>query len=230
MIVGTATFPAIASGFEMGTGALVATSDFPTTLLNAQQQSISGPNAVLIRLRPGASAVAALRSLLAVESSIQATKGDEGSAGGYVRVLRPAEIVNYRSMGTTPALLGFALALGAVAALALTLLASVRRRRRDLAMLKTLGFTQRQLAAAVAWQSSIAVLVGVLLGVPVGIVLGRFAWDLFAHELHAVPVPSVPTTLILVIAVGALVLANLVAAIPGRMAARTPTALILRAE
>ena len=172
-----------------------------------------------------------LRSLLAVESSINATKGDEGSRwAAIVRVLRPAEIVNYRSMGTTPALLGFALALGAVAALGLTLLASVRRRRRDLAMLKTLGFTQRQLAAAVAWQSSIAVLVGVLLGVPVGIVLGRFAWDLFAHELNAVPVPSVPTTSILVIAVGALVLANLVAAIPGRMAARTPTALILRAE
>jgi hypothetical protein len=40
----------------------------------------------------------------------------------------------------------------------------------------------------------------------------------------------VPTTSILLIAVGALVLANLVAAIPGRIAARTPTALILRAE
>jgi putative ABC transport system permease protein len=230
VIVGTATFPAIASGFEMGTGALVATSDFPTTLLNPQQQSIPGPNAILIRLRTGASTAAARRSLLAVESGVQATKGDEGSAGGYVQVLRPAEIVNYRSMGTTPALLGFALALGAVVALGLTLLASVRRRRRDLALLKTLGFTQRQLAAAVAWQSSVAVLAGILLGVPVGIVLGRFAWDLFAGELHAVPVPSVPETSILLIALGALALANLVAAIPGRIAARTPTALILRAE
>jgi MacB-like periplasmic core domain/FtsX-like permease family len=230
VIVGTATFPAIASGFEMGSGALVATSDFPTTLLNPQQQSIPGPNAVLIRLRSGASTAAVRRSLIAVESGVQATKGDEGSAGGYVQVLRPAEIVNYRSMGTTPALLGFALALGAVVALGLTLLASVRRRRRDLALLKSLGFTQRQLAAAVAWQSSVAVLAGILLGVPVGIVLGRFAWDLFAGELHAVPVPSVPTTSILLIAVGALALANLVAAIPGRIAARTPTALILRAE
>jgi hypothetical protein len=33
-----------------------------------------------------------------------------------------------------------------------------------------------------------------------------------------------------VVALAALVLANLVAAIPGRMAARTPTALVLRAE
>jgi FtsX-like permease family/MacB-like periplasmic core domain len=230
VIVGTATFPAIASGFLMGTGALVATSDFPTKLLDPQQNPIPGPNAVVYRLRPDASASATRRSLAAVEAGIQATRGDQGSVGGYVNVLRPAEIVNYRSMGTTPALLGLALALGAIAALGLTLVASVRRRRRDLAMLKTLGFTQRQLAAAVAWQSSVAVLVGILLGVPLGVVLGHVAWDLFARELSAVPQPSVPATTILAIALGALVLANVVAAIPGRMAARTPTALILRAE
>jgi FtsX-like permease family len=230
VIVGTATFPTIASGFQMGAGALVDTSSFPTQLLNPQQNQIAGPNAVLFRLRPGASFAAERHSLIAVQAGIDATKDDQGSAGGFVRVLRPAEIVNYRSMGSTPALLGLALALGATAALGLTLLASVRRRRRDLAMLKTFGFTQRQLAAAVAWQSGVAVLVGVMIGIPVGIVLGRFAWDLFAQELDAVPVPSVPTTSILVIGLGALGLAVLVAAIPGRMAARTPTALILRAE
>ena len=43
---------------------------------------------------------------------------------------RPAEIANYRSMGTTPAILGVTLAAGAVVALGLTLVASVRRRRR----------------------------------------------------------------------------------------------------
>jgi ABC-type lipoprotein release transport system permease subunit len=40
----------------------------------------------------------------------------------------------------------------------------------------------------------------------------------------------VPTLEIVLVAVGALVLANLVAAIPGRAAARTPTAVLLRAE
>ena len=50
-------------------------------------------------------------------------------------VQHPAEIVNYRSMDSTPLLLGAALALAAVAALALTLVTSVRRRRRDLALL-----------------------------------------------------------------------------------------------
>src|SRR5256885_12986605 len=65
-----------------------------------------------------------------------------------------SEIVNYRTMGATPALLASGLAAGAILALGLTLTASVRRRRHDLALLKTLGFTKRQLAAAVAWQAS----------------------------------------------------------------------------
>jgi ABC-type lipoprotein release transport system permease subunit len=106
----------------------------------------------------------------------------------------------------------------------------VRRRRRDLALLKTLGFTHRQLASVVAWQASVAAVIGVVLGVPLGIALGRWLWILFARQIFAVPQPTVPLVSVGVIAVGALVLANIVAALPGRSAARTPTALLLRAE
>ena len=60
-------------------------------------------------------------------------------------------------------------------------------------------------------------------GVPLGIVFGRFLWNLFAHEIDAVPVPSVPVFSVILIALGALALANIVAAVPGRIAARTPT-------
>jgi hypothetical protein len=69
-----------------------------------------------------------------------------------------------------------------------------------------------------------------VVGVPLGIVLGRVLWTLFANEIHAVPAPDVPVFTIVFIALGALVLANVVAAIPGRLAARTPTAILLRAE
>ena len=109
-------------------------------------------------------------------------------------------------------------------------MASVRRRRRELALIKTLGFTQRQLAAAVAWQASVSSAIGVLVGVPVGIAAGRTLWTLFAHQIDAVPEPAVPVLSVVLVALGTLVLANLVAAVPGRMAARTPTALLLRAE
>ncbi len=145
-------------------------------------------------------------------------------------VQRPAEIVDYRSMGNTPAYLGAALGAGAVVALALTLIATVRRRRRDLALLKTLGFTRGQLATVVAWQSSVAVAVGTVVGIPVGIVVGCWTWTLFAHTINVVPNPTVPSLTICLVAVGALVLANVVAALAGRQAARTRTALLLRAE
>lgn len=106
----------------------------------------------------------------------------------------------------------------------------MRRRRRDLALLKSLGFTRSQLAATVAWQSTVAVVLGVVAGVPLGIAVGRYLWDLFAREINAVPAPTVPVMSVVLIAVGALVLANLVAAVPARVAARAPTALLLRAE
>ena len=133
-------------------------------------------------------------------------------------------------MGSTPALLAGALALGAVIALGLTLSASVHRRRRELALLKTLGFTRRQLATTVAWQASVSVGIGTLIGVPAGIALGRVLWVLFAQELYAVPQPTVSVLWTAVVVVGAMALANLVAAIPGWRATRTPTALVLRAE
>ena len=119
---------------------------------------------------------------------------------------------------------------GAASAFGLRLISTVRRRRRDFALLKTIGLTRRQLAAVVAWQSSVVVAVGVLVGVPVGIVFGHWLWVLFAHDIDVVPSPTVPTRSLVLIALGALVLANLVAAVPGVNAARTKTASLLRAE
>jgi predicted lysophospholipase L1 biosynthesis ABC-type transport system permease subunit len=96
--------------------------------------------------------------------------------------------------------------------------------------LKTLGFTQRQLAAAVAWQATVAAVAGVIVGIPLGVVIGRDLWILFARNLNAVPDPTMPGLWVLLVGVGALVFANLVAALPGRSAAHTPTGLVLRAE
>jgi hypothetical protein len=230
-IVGTATMPAFGQGMTMGTGALLSSEFFSAKQLNKQQSPIPGPNAILVRINKTANPAAALRSLQHINDTINTPKGGGGDqAGGVIQVLRPAEIVNYRSTGTTPALLGATLAAGAIAALTLTLIASVRRRRRELALLKTLGYTRRQLAAVVAWQSTIAVAIGTIIGIPVGVIIGRSLWDLFARAIHAVPQPTVPTLTIALIAIGALVLANLVAAIPGLQAARTQTAVLLHAE
>jgi hypothetical protein len=231
-IVGTATMPAIGvSGvtghLSMGTGAEVDYHLIPASVRNSFANSPAGPNAVFVRLKPGVTTTSARAGLshIARQLTLPTNYGVT-----LVGVQRPAEIVNYRSMGSTPTILGLALAAAAVVALGLTLVASVRRRRREMAVLKTIGFTGRQLAQSVAWQASVAVGIGVVVGIPLGIVLGRVLWTLFAGEIYAVPAPVVPALEIVGIAVAALVLANLVAAVPGRLAARTRTALLLRTE
>jgi len=230
-IVGSATMPTLADAgathLEMGQGALYDASLMPAVLKNPFNDPLPGPEGYFIRLRPGADPAAAQGRLARIARPLTNTANFGVFATG---VLRPAEIVDYRSMGTTPAILGASLGAGAAVALGLTLLASVRRRRRDLALLKALGFTRRQLASTVAIQSSVAVAVGTVVGVPLGIVAGRILWDLFATSINAVPEPTVPVLVVVLIALGALVLANLVAAVPGRIAARTPTADLLRAE
>lgn len=229
-IVGTATLPAFGQGglhLEMGVGAVLSYKLLPEIVLNQFDSPLPGPQDALVRFRPHVNRAAAYRSL---EQIARETTNPQNFGVGVLGIQRPAEILNYRSLGSTPVYLGAGLATGAVAALALTLIASVRRRRRDLALLKTLGFTERQLAATVAWHATTAVAIGVVFGVPLGIAIGRWLWDLFAQDINAVPAPTVPVLQVVLLALGALVLANVVAAVPGWLAARTSTALILRAE
>ncbi len=229
-VVGTATLPAFGQSgqhLEMGVGAVVASQLIPAVQRNQFDNPLPGPQDALVRLRPGLRRGPAYRSLVRIAA---ATSNPQNFGVSVVGVQRPAEILNYRSLGTTPAYLGAGLAAGAVAALAMTLVASVRRRRRDLAVLKVLGFTNNQVAATVAWHSTVSVVIGVIAGVPLGIALGRWLWDLFARDINAVPQPSVPVLQVVLIAAGALLVANIVAALPGRFAARTPVALVLRSE
>lgn len=227
-IVGTATMPPIgvagSSHLEMGSGALLSYQLIPPPARNLFAVS-PGPNAILVRTRGGPSAQA-LRSLQAIGRNLDIAE----NGGAVLSVQRPAQILNYGSLGATPTLLGAALAAGAASALGITLVTSVRRRRRDLAILKTLGFTGGQLGVAVGVQACVAALIGCVVGIPVGIALGRVLWDLFARDISAVPLPTVPAGSVVIIGFVAIALAVLVATVPGRIAARTSTMQLLRAE
>jgi FtsX-like permease family len=243
-IAGIATMPAIgiAEGLHtsMGVGALMPTDAGPLTESlgpHGYAPSCNGPNMVLLRVRKSvgvAQELAAARRLSQAANQVLARQQPDSVCGGNVAtvlsVQHPAQIVNYRSMGTTPALLAGGLALAAVVALGLALVASVRRCRRDLALLRVLGFTQRQLGATVAWNASFAAAVGVVVGIPLGVVVGRWLWILFAEEIGAVPAPTVPVWSVFLVALSAFVLANAAAFLPGRRAARTAAALVLRDE
>jgi ABC-type antimicrobial peptide transport system permease subunit len=73
-------------------------------------------------------------------------------------------------------------------------------------------------------------MVGIVVGIPFGIIMGRELWTLFARNINAVPDPTVPVLSVILVGVGTLIFTNLVAVLPGRSAARTSTALVLRAE
>jgi len=194
VVVGTATMPAIGTAGtlhpSMGTGALFSDAVFVPALARAlvnADPNLNGPAIDVVRIRSGVTTTAALSSLHRIADAVNKAVANDPQAYGdsfvVLGVQRPAEIANYQSTGASPGILAAGLAVGAVVALGLTLGASVRRRRRDIALLKTLGFTSRQLAVAVAWQASVAAIVGIILGVPVGIALGRWLWDLFARSI-----------------------------------------------
>jgi hypothetical protein len=69
-----------------------------------------------------------------------------------------------------------------------------------------------------------------LIGLPLGIALGRTIWTVFADQLGAVAEPVYPSLSLLMIVPAAIVLANVIAIAPGFIAARTKPAVVLRAE
>jgi energy-converting hydrogenase Eha subunit H len=243
-IVGVATMPAIgiAEGLHtsMGVGAVVPADNGPLTEQLGPQayRGCNGPNMVFLRAEDGAEPAAAQRAAHDLASTASRVLAREpasnqvcgGNTASVLAVQRPAQIVNYRSMGLTPLLLACALAAGATVALGLTLVASVRRRRHELAILKALGFTPRQLQSTVLWQAGIVAVVGIVIGVPLGVALGRWLWTLFAEEIGAVPEPLIPLWSVTVAALVALALAVGLSAVPGRLAARTPAVTALATE
>lgn len=239
-ISGTVTLPsfgvAISQHVSLGQGAMLSEQallavqglDSPGPQ-SAAQSSQAAPSAVAIDLVPGTSAA----QRTALVRRITSANPDGTPGGTYVLGLhraRAAAIVNATQMGGQPLALALGLAAAAMLSLALTVLTSVRRRRRELALLKTLGMTRRQLRAIVAWQTTLTLLIALIVGVPLGVAAGRWAWHGFAGSLGVVPVTVVPVLLVAAGCAAVILAGNLLASVPAAVAARTPAAGTLRTE
>jgi predicted lysophospholipase L1 biosynthesis ABC-type transport system permease subunit len=229
-IVGTATLPTIGpmhgDHTSLGIGGLVESKQVPGSDRNITGTGEYGPNVIFVRFRSGADKAAVTARVEAAADQI----ADYPTAADVLPVQRPAEIVNSNDIGSSPTLLGLAVALSAMSTLALALTAAVRRRQRDLALMKALGFTRRQLSATVAYQATGTVLVGLVFGVPFGVVLGRVLWAQFARQLDVLAEPAVPFGAIAIVVVAALVVANVLSALPARFARNVPASLVLRTD
>src|SRR6478672_1320427 len=237
VITGTVTLPSFGVGAadhpSLGHGAMVPEA----TLLAAMGQATGHPaeseslpvlpSALVIDLAPGTTRTQ--RAVL-VSRIVSATL--DGSPGGTYELqhARASAIVNTEQMGGQPLTLALGLAVAAVLSLALTVFSLVRRRRRELALLKALGMTRSQVRAVIAWQTTLTLLIAVAVGGALGIAGGRLAWHAFAGSLGVAPIVEVPVAA-LILGLVALVLAgNLLALLPAAVAARTRPGVSLRTE
>jgi ABC-type lipoprotein release transport system permease subunit len=232
-VVGTMAFPpSVSSGGGLGTGAVVT--------LDAAVSAVCGPGprastcraeiqnklinpkntdwGLAVRVAPDA-AGSATREALVTRFSQQSTP-----------LSVPTNLVNFGEAVNFPALLGATLAVFGAATLAHLLLASASRRRREFALLKVLGFVHRQVRSAVGWQATTVAVIGIVVGVPLGVALGSITWRAFASNLGAVPLTVVSVGTVALIALGVLVVGNLLAVVPAGFASRARPAAALRQE
>jgi len=230
-VVGEAVFPDFGlqdlSDTDLGSGAVVMPALLTTYQANIGcVQGVTCYDFFLLRYRPGTDTGATATRLLAAT----AAAGCPFSACTVTGDQQPGDIRDYDAIRDTPVVLGAVLAVLAIGTLAHVLLTGVRRRRRDVAVLKTLGFTRSQVQGVVAWEATTLAAVALLIGIPVGVIAGRWAWALFASTAGVATQATVEVSLVLLAIPATLVVANLIAVWPGWRAARLRPATVLRTE
>jgi ABC-type antimicrobial peptide transport system permease subunit len=219
-IVGTTVFPTLSDTLGLGTGAAL-TPGGVRHLLPAKAPD--PPDAVVfVRFPPGAGPQAGRQALAARLARLGSFTVDGPAT--------PTDLVNFGQVQDLPQVLGIGLAVVALLTITHLLMTSVRRRRRDFAILRALGFTSWQVRGTLCWQALTLAGIALLIGVPAGIACGRLCWQVFAHQLGITPVVAVPLAVLAVMAVGWLAAAAVIAVLPGEAATRNRAARVLHSE
>jgi len=174
----------------------------------------------LVRWRPGADVAAAKARIAELPGGLSAAR----------TAAVPLEVKRLDQLDVLPWILGGVLAFIGVLGVGYALVTAVRRRARDLAVLKTLGFRRRQVIATVAMQATVFAVVGLVVGIPLGVVVGRLVWQRVADGAGLVADATLPAPGMVAVAVASVLVVNLIAVIPARTAARTRPATVLRSE
>jgi hypothetical protein len=225
-VVGQMSLPVLGNSVELGTGAVLTLAGYGDAVCppgpgrgacrQRVERSING--GVLASVVSGPRGQAAINHYFNTYRSVTAL------------AIAPTSLINFGEAVNFPLLFGVILALFGAATSLHFLFVSVSRRRREVGLLKVIGFVNLQVVSTVAWQAMTLALVGIVVGVPLGIVVGRTVWQAFANNLGAVPVSLVPVMLIALLVVGVAAVANLVAVVPALVATKSkPRELLQRA-
>jgi ABC-type lipoprotein release transport system permease subunit len=147
-----------------------------------------------------------------------------------IRAAPPEDVQGLLDLNPLPAVLGWFLAAVAAAVLAHALVVTTRRRARELAVLRVIGFTPRQVAVSVVTMATMTAAIGVIVGVPLGLAVGRLVWAEAAMGAAVAGDMRVPLLLLAVLPIAAVLGAILVSLVPARRAARLRPAVVLHSE
>jgi FtsX-like permease family len=142
----------------------------------------------------------------------------------------PQDVVLLRNVRTLPKNLAIFLVLLGIAALGHALVTAVRRRRHDIAVLRALGFTPRQAALCIIAQASAIGVISLVIGVPIGILVGQLAWRWMADVTPLLYAPPIAVIAILIVIPSTVIAANILAAWPAQRASRIRPADVLRTD
>jgi hypothetical protein len=178
-----------------------------------------------LSLRPGTDLAAATKAINA------AAAGVKGGAGLQFGPPDPASpLGTLEDLRVLPTALAGFLALLAVGAVGYALTTAVRRRGRELAVLRALGLTSREARLVVVTQGTLLAVAGLAIGIPLGLVVGRLVWRIVADLTPLAYQPPLAPWALILIAPAALLAANLLAVWPGWRAARLRASQVLRTE
>ena len=167
---------------------------------------------------------------LAPDADLDALRAAIPEGAALIVTAPPAEVARVEQVGRLPWFVGALLAVLAVTAIVYTVGSLVRRRRGDLAVLRCLGFTRRQVGLTVTTQVVALAAAGSVIGLLLGLIAGRQLWRLVADAIAVGFAPSVPIVPLVVLLVATGAIAYLAAAPFRRSAARLRPATILRTE
>jgi putative ABC transport system permease protein len=213
-VVGIGIVPGIAGVDGVGTGGVLTPAGF------ARVNEASETSAAAVTLRA--------RVTPALARHLASRIGSETPVAGGESV--PPTISNIRRVRNVPVALAILLGVLALITMLHALYTSIRSRRLDVAVMKSLGANRRWITRLVHSQATLLTVVPLVIGIPLGVLGGARVFHTFVDRIGALPDPTIPTVALVAIAVGAVVLANLVALFPARRARRLPTATLLRAE
>jgi hypothetical protein len=153
-----------------------------------------------------------------------------GQLSRYSYPTRPGDVENLTDLRRFPIALALFTALLGLAALANVLVTTTRRRRAEFATLRTMGLTPRQTYTCVMWQSLSVAIAALIVGVPVGIVLGARFWATVSSRVDVATDAARPLVALLVVTGAALLVAAGAGLTIGSRAARIRPAEALRRE